>query len=58
MVSSTVGLTVGSTFGSTVGSMVGSMVGVLGYQPQQSVQQLGREAKQTHCFTDLFYRLR
>ncbi len=31
---------------------------VLGYQPQQSVWQLRQEAKQTRCFTDLFYRLR
>jgi hypothetical protein len=30
---------------------------VLGYQPQQSIQQLRQEAKQTHRFTDLFYRL-
>ncbi len=30
---------------------------VLGYQPQQSVQQLRREAKQTCRFTDSFYRL-
>jgi hypothetical protein len=31
---------------------------VLDYQPQQSVQQLRQEAKQTCRFTDLFYRLR
>jgi hypothetical protein len=31
---------------------------VLGYQPQQSVRQLRREAKQTRRFTDSFYRLR
>ncbi len=30
---------------------------VLGYQPQQSVQQLRREAKRTRCFTNSFYRL-
>ena len=30
---------------------------VLGYQPQQSVWQLRREAKQTRRFTDSFYRL-
>jgi hypothetical protein len=30
---------------------------VLGYQPQQIVRQLRQEAKLTHHFTDLFYRL-
>jgi hypothetical protein len=30
---------------------------VLGYRPQQSVQQLRQEAKQTCPFTDSFYRL-
>jgi putative Mn2+ efflux pump MntP len=45
---STVVLTVvsmsGSTVGLTVGSTVGLTVAVLGYQPQQSVQQLRQEA--------------
>jgi hypothetical protein len=35
----------------------GFNLAVLGYQPQQSVQQLRQEAKQTCCFTDSFYAL-
>ncbi len=35
----------------------GFELAVLGYQPQQSIRQLRQEAKQTCCFTDLFYRL-